>query len=182
MWSDRKTGTVKIGDQSLFAGHGLERRRGIGFRKFFQQRSGPAHGFLDLPEGIAAVEEYRVASIECRVLRNFQFPIVGCRIANRKFLSDGIQRTDLSERGQFVLAKFRNAAGQVMNGGEGSEAAFANQRLRCRFAQPANIFEAEAKGKFGGVFRGMFLPPRWGWVFFGFVPTAYAVGFILAPF
>jgi len=56
MWADGETRAVKIGDQALFVVQGLERRRRIGFRLLFEQRSGDADGAFHLPERIAAVK------------------------------------------------------------------------------------------------------------------------------
>jgi hypothetical protein len=57
---------VEVGDQALFMGHPLQRRRSIGFGKFFQQWPRAADGFFDLPEGVAAME-LRVPTSERRI-------------------------------------------------------------------------------------------------------------------
>ena len=69
MRADGETGAVEVGDQTLFVGHGFERRRGVGFGRSFEQRAGAADGAFDLPEGVAAVEE---EISEISRLRDFQ--------------------------------------------------------------------------------------------------------------
>ena len=83
------------------------------------------------------------------------------------WISDGIQRADFGEGGEFVLAELGDAAGEVVNRLERSEAAFADESLGGRLAESANVFETEAEGEFGGMGGGWFLAPLRGWV--GFV-------------
>jgi hypothetical protein len=63
-----QTRAVEVGDQAFFVGHGSEWGGEVGLREFFQQRAGAAHGLLDLPEGVAAVEsQFRISSFGFRV-------------------------------------------------------------------------------------------------------------------
>ena len=61
---------------------------------------------------------------------------------------DCIQRANFRQRGEFVLAQFGNAAGEIVNGSEWSTSAFTDQRLSSLFAQAANVAQAKAQRDF----------------------------------
>ena len=79
------------------------------------------------------------------------------------WISDGIQRADFGEGGEFVFAEFGDAAGEVVNRLERREAAFADESMGGGFAESANVFESEAEREFGGMGGGWFLAPLRGW-------------------
>jgi hypothetical protein len=67
MRANRETGATKVGDQTLFVGHLVERRWGIGFVRAFEERTGSTDCFFDLPEGVTAVEsQFRVSGFGFR--------------------------------------------------------------------------------------------------------------------
>jgi hypothetical protein len=47
---------MKVCDDALFVIHRLKRRRGVRFWQLFEKRSRKAHGALDLPKSVPAVE------------------------------------------------------------------------------------------------------------------------------
>jgi len=70
-----------------------------------------------------------------------RYSVLGTRYWN------GVEGADFGEGGELVFAQLRDAAREVVDGVEGAEAAFADQRLGGGFAQSANVIEAEAHGE-----------------------------------
>src|SRR6266496_1765740 len=129
----------------------------------FEQGAGVADGTLDLPEGVAAVKgQFRVSSFKFRVRARFLRPSRSLGGRNDKGFTEYwqlttdycIQRADLRQSSEFVFAEFGNAAGDVVNGCEGSTLAFADQGLACFFAQAADVAQAHAEGDYLVFFGG----------------------------
>ena len=120
MRADRQPSSAKIRYQSLFVRHSRERRFPINFRKLIKQRSRPAYRTLHLPKRIAAMKFY---------------------FSN--FTSHCIQRSNLRQRPQLILAQLGHATSQILNRIKRRQAAFPNQRLPRRFAQPVRVLQAE---------------------------------------
>src|SRR5207253_1776775 len=71
MRTHRHSCAPEVGYESLFMVHGTERRLGIGFWEFLQQRAGMTHSAFNLPKSIAAMK---------KAISHFRFPISTFRI------------------------------------------------------------------------------------------------------
>src|SRR5258706_4242085 len=121
MRPDGEPSSAKVGHHSFFVRHGCERRFVVNFWKLVQQRSGPAYGTLNLPQ--------RIAAMKFNVLN---------------FTRHCIQRADLSQRLQLILAQLGYTTSQILNRSEWRQAALPNQRLPRRLAQAACVVQADA--------------------------------------
>src|SRR5512146_213355 len=129
MTSDRYAGSTEIGHHAFSRRHGRQRRSIVRFRNLLEQRPDWLRCRFRLPERIAPVE-----------LRSFPSPLpywnfcVGSSRDSRqrplRYFAERIERADICERDEFVLAKFRHALCEIGYRCKRSTLALTDQRSR----------------------------------------------------
>ena len=120
MRTDRHARAVEIGDEPFFGCHDVERGRLFSGFELLQQRARPLRGAFHLPKRITPM----------RVIVRIE----------------KIQRADFRQLHEFVLLKFGNATGKVVDGSERALVARADERTPRGFAQAADVAKADAQG------------------------------------